>query len=183
VSEGSGHSRGGSDVETNGRVKKRNRNNVTGNPRSQDYHLCINQFYNTIFILIGKRTNAIPSNDDGASDSCSDAEAYGNNGLSHAPSNSHVQSFACVEVDIYDANNADYWMNMGGSEDMRVHRPMGPVIEIGQTIRKQFYDEARGEFRTYTGTVSAYNGTHYQIVYSDDDKEQMSSNEVQLYNC
>ena len=161
-------------METNGRVKKRNRNNVKGNPRCQNYHLCINLFYYTTFILIGKKTNA--RHDDGASDSCSDAEAYRNNGLQHAPSNSHVQSSACVDVDIYDTDNANYWINVGGSNN--------PLAAIGQTVEKEFFDAARGEKRMYKGTVTGWDGRYYQIDYTEDnDNEDMSSNEVALYNC
>jgi len=92
-----------------------------------------------------------------------------------------VQSAASVPVDDYDASNFDYWNNMGGSKDVR--RTMDPMVAIGQTVEKEFYDEARGEVRTYKGTVSSYDGTHFQVSYSDGDQEDMSSNEVQLYNC
>ena len=166
-------------METNGRVKKRNRSNVTGNPRTQHYHLCI---YDMKFILLEKRSNAMPSDDDsGHSNASSDAEVNRNIQRQFASSSRQMQLSASVPVNTYVVNNANFWHNMGGSKD--THRMMGPPITIGQTIAKEFYDEARGEARTYKGTVSAWDGAHYQIVYSDGDKEDLSSNEVQLYNC
>ena len=138
------------------------------------------------FIILEKRDNAVPR-DDSASGRCAhsnagfDAEANGNIRSQYASLNRHVQSAASVPVDDYDAGNFDFWNNMGGSKDVR--RTRDPLAAIGKTVAKEFYDEARGELRLYKGTVSGWDGTRYQILYTDDDQEDMSSNEVQLYNC
>ena len=76
-------------------------------------------------------------------------------------------------------HNTGFWMGLDEQKWWTQSKPSDPLTAVGRQITKMFYDDDIGDYRSFQGIVTEWDGEDlYHVEYFDDDKEDMSVEEL-----